>query len=194
MGVVDLALAHLTAAVLSGKKAAKIKGFVFDGHSFVQSHLAHMAIEIIHPLGALNVEYESSLNGSAEYDSKENKLFLGFVAPDSLSRRALIIHETTHALFDFKKSKMDIATSESIAYIAQCQYARANNKSTDPGVRLYSSDTNKDKVFEVGWRLAGKILEGKSLNSTDFSDMRRAVAKHPFYATKHSHDADFDGM
>ena len=194
MGIADSALSHLTAAVLNGDKAGKIKDFTFDGHSFVQSHLAHMAVEITHPDGKLTVEYLSSLNGTAEYDHEVNTLFLGFIMPDTLTKGGLIVHEATHALFDFKASNMDIATSESLSYIAQCQFVRANSSDPDPEARLYSEDENKDKVFEVGWRIAGKILGGGSIESSDVTDMKDAVSRHPYYQSKHGNDAGFDGM
>ncbi len=192
MSILDSGLGAITAAVLRGAKAAKIKQFTFEGHTFVQGHLAHMATEITHPQGALSVEYDSSLNGLAEYDSSDNTLFLGFLFPDSISKGALIVHEATHALFDFKASNMDIATSESIAYIAQCQFARAN--SSNPNIRLFSDNASKDKVFEIGWRLAGKVLNGNSFTAADITDMRNAISQHPFYSGKHSNGANFDGM
>jgi len=194
MGVFDFAATEVTVAVLNGDSAAKIVDFEFDGFQFLLSQLLHMSLEITHPHGGLTVEYNSSLNGRAEYDHDTNTLFLGFIVPDSITKGGLIVHEVTHAMFDLKQSVMDIATSESISYIVQCQFIRANYASTGPTDRVNGSTPTKDKVFEVGWRLAGQALAGTAISATDVSDMRAAVAQHPYYINKHTNAASWNGM
>lgn len=180
------------ANVLGSSRIHKMKKFTFQGHTFDPAHLAHMHYEVTQ--GALNVKLDTSQNSSAYYKAGSNTLYIKFVNADSVTRQALIVHETTHALFDFKAAKMDIATSESIAYIAQCLYARANSANSDPDARLYDEKSSKDKVFEVGWEIAGKLLNGGSLSGDDVSNMRSAVSQHPYYASKHGTTADFDGI
>jgi hypothetical protein len=189
---------YLTAAakasvayVLGSPKIGKMKKFTVSSHTFEPSHLAHMSYEARQ--GALNVAVKTSLNGSAYYKAGNNTLYVGFYVADSITKEALIVHEATHALFDFKAAKMDIATSEAISYIAQCQYARANNTDPDPESRLWDEGT-KDTVFEVGWKLAGKLLNGSSLTGSDVSEMKDAVSQHPNYAANGSVIADFDGI
>lgn len=178
--------------VLNGSGVSKLKEFTFDGHTFSPFILTQLALEIQH--GTLDVMYETKkMGGKAIYNSSENRLYVGFWAAGSISRQALIVHELTHAMFDFQARKMDVAASESIAYIAQCQYARANSDSTDPDDRLYSENEAKDKVFDVGWRIAGKILNGGSVDQTDVTDMRAAVSGHPEYATDAAASAGYDG-
>lgn len=180
------------ANVLGSQRIHKMKKFTFEGHTFDPAHLAHMYYEVTQ--GALNVKLDTSQSSSAYYKAGSNTLYIKHISANSISRQALIVHETTHALFDFKAAKMDIAASESIAYIAQCLYARANSANSDPEARLYDEKSSKDKVFEVGWEIAGKLLNGGSLSSDDVSKMRSAVSQHPYYASKHSSTADFDGI
>jgi hypothetical protein len=139
----------------------------------------------------LQMVYDPSLKHEAFYDSKENSLHLGFVAPGSISQAALVVHEMTHAVCDFQARVMDVATSESIAYIAQCQYARAN--SDNPEERLYSKNEAKDYVYATGWYIAGKILDGGAVSQEDINEMRYAIRHHPTYASNARTMAKFDG-
>lgn len=181
------------ASVLGSANLQKIQDFSFGGHMFKTSDLAHLYHEITNPAGKLNVKVNPNQKWPAFYKAKTNTLHLKFYVASDLTKEALVVHESTHAVFDFKKAKMDIGTSEAIAYIAQCQYARANSTSNDPDVRLFD-EGDDDWVFDIGWKLAGKLLGGGSLSSSDEADMKQAVKKHSFYGKDHSHTADFDGM
>ena len=190
MSYEDVVATMSTINALKSYGVSKLRQFTFHGHLFSPGDLIGMAAEIEN--GNISVKYNSKLKGSAEYDSGTNTLYLGFLSINGfITRKALVVHETTHAMYDRQSKSMDIATSESIAYIAQCQYARAN--STDPDSRLNSSDSNKDRVFEVGWDIAGKILNGGSVDSTDVSNMRQAISNHPYYVKNASSNAGFDG-
>jgi hypothetical protein len=180
-----------TMALLNGPGVSKLRSFTFDGYNFNPSNLSLMAYEIRDD--RMHVAFDARLVGKAIYNSTENTLYLGFVAPSSVSRQALIVHEVTHAVCDFQAKVMDVATSESIAYIAQCQYARANSGSDDPDARLYDEDEAKDRVFSIGWNIAGKILDGGSVSQEDINELRYAVRHHPTYASDAASSAGFDG-
>lgn len=184
-----------TVAVLNSAAISKLKPFDFQGHTFSPNFLATMAWEIQN--GYMSVVYEPKLSGKAIYNSTENRLYVGFHIADSISRQALIVHEVTHAMFDFQGRDMDVATSESISYIAQCQYARANSSSSDPDARLYSEIEAKDKVFDVAWNIAGKILGSNAkvttVNEADVSEIRQAVSGHPEYAKDAAASAGYNG-
>jgi hypothetical protein len=179
----------MTMALLNGSGVSKLKSFTFDGYNFNPSNLSLMAYEIRDD--RMHVAFDSRLVGKAIYNSTENTLYLGFVSPSSISRQALIVHEVTHAVCDFQAKNMDVATSESIAYIAQCQYARAH--SDNPEERLYSEDAAKDAVFSVGWSIAGNLLGGGSISQEDINEMRYAVRHHPKYAADATSSAGYDG-
>ncbi|NNE66314.1 MAG: hypothetical protein HKN33_07085 [Pyrinomonadaceae bacterium] len=191
MGYKSDALRLAVSTLLQGSQTAKIKSFTFGGHKLTSGQLAHMGIEATHSHGKLNIKYKPSKK--CFYKAKNNTLHFNFFWPGTLSQQALVIHESTHAVFDFKNAYMDIATSESIAFIAQCQFARANNPNSDPDVRLWD-EGDKDEVFEVGWRIAGKLLDGGSISSSDKSDMLAAVGNHPTYHDEVGDIADYDGM
>ncbi len=89
---------------------------------------------------------------------------MGFTWALDYVKNALIIHECTHAVYDVAKTKMSNATSESIAYIVQCQYLLVKN---DTGKRLTSPNKAKDKVFELAWEIAAKVQRGEKPDSTD---------------------------
>ncbi len=182
------------ASVLGSSNLLKIKDFTFGGHTFKTNDLAHMYHEVTNPLGKLNVAVDMSYTKGAYYKAKDNTLYLSFAVAGDLPKQGLIVHESTHALYDFKKAKMDIGTSEAIAYIVQCQFAKANYPAgADDDDRLWDSGDD-DWVFDIGWRIATKLLDGGSIDSSDEADMRQAVTKHSNYVTNYQNAADFDGM
>ncbi|MEP6924551.1 MAG: hypothetical protein ABI954_08805 [Pyrinomonadaceae bacterium] len=176
-------------SVLKGSDAQKMRSFVFNGKGFGPGALP--ILSNLMDLDVVKAEFDSSKSGMAEYDYGNNTLYLGFTEATSLTRKALIVHEATHACYDLLKTKMSVADSESIAYIVQCQYARAN--SSDPSQRLIGNTDAKDKVFELGWAIAGKILAGNSPTPSECNEMREAVSKHPYYMSKAAADAGFNG-
>src|SRR5687767_6756821 len=103
---------------LKESSVQKMKDFSFAGIGF-SSKVFPVLAQIIDD-GNIDVEYEGGLKGQAAYDYAKNTLVVGFVKPDSLTKKALLIHECTHAAYDCVKQKMNVQTSESIAYIAQC--------------------------------------------------------------------------
>ncbi len=179
----------MVTTLITSPEAYNLKTFTFNGKTF-NSGVFNQIKELINA-GFIKVVYEEKRAGSAEYDTGNNTLYLGFPKCFDLGQKALLIHEIVHAVFDMVKMKMSVADSESIAYIVQCMYARMNNP--DPSVRLQSSTKARDKVFETGWNLAGKIIAGQSLTFDDCNAMREAVSKHPFYMANASHDAKMNG-
>lgn len=179
------------ANILGSSEIQKVKTFTFFGKTFTSG--TFLNIKNLLESGYIKAAFDEKKSGMAEYDYATNTLYLGFKTTTELTKKALVVHEAVHAVYDMVKMKMSVADSESIAYIVQCQYARANNP--DPSQRLMSSDPAKDKVFEVGWRIAGKLLgqDSTGLTDQDYKDMRDAVSKHPFYAGKSAGDAGFNG-
>ena len=175
--------------VLLSDGTQKIKPFSFGGVGFTPQ-VFPVLVDMIKN-DKIKIEFDSQQSGRAEYDYGSNTLYLGFTSASTLSRKALIIHECVHAVYDVAAQKMSVADSESIAYIAQCQYASANNP--NPSDRLQSPDPAKDKVFELAWKLAGKILGGEKPTSAEKGELRDAVSKHPFYSGNFSHDAKMNG-
>ncbi|HEY8560960.1 MAG TPA: hypothetical protein VIL74_11355 [Pyrinomonadaceae bacterium] len=179
--------------ILAGPEIQKINSFTFYGKHFTAMTFGN--IKSLVESGFIKVAYDEKLNGQAAYDYGNNTLYLGFKNTTELTKKALVVHEAVHAVYDMVKMKMSVADSEAIAYIVQCQYARANSNSSDPNDRLFSSNKANDKVFEVGWRIAGKLLgkDSSPLTDSDYAAMREAVSQHTFYAGKAAGSAGFNG-
>lgn len=191
-----------TIAVLAGATVARMKYFTFEGHTFSPLYLAGLADDIKYDY--LKVRQDSTKDGSSGYDAWTNTIYVNFSFASSVTQKAMIVHEATHAMFDFQGKKMDIATSESLAYIAQCMYARLSGAFdlTNPDDRISAWVWNKDGeavytvndgVFKTAWRIAGKIIDGGSVDATDVSDMRNAVSGHPYYASTYTQKTNFNG-
>ena len=188
----------VTLGVLTGTGISKLKPFTFNGQVFSPDTLKALAFEIDN--GTLDILYETKKMKGAIYNSSENRLYIKYFHAGTVTRQALIVHELTHAMYDFQGRKMDVATSEAISYIVQCMYIRGNNVSTGPEDRIYADwDVDHedfeayDRVFKEGWRIAGKLLNGQPLDSEDERLMRYAVSDHPEYWMDASRNAGFDG-
>ena len=144
------------------------------------------------------VRFDTSIEPKAQYQSHPTSMLrVRFTDAFSLALQSLIIHEATHAFCDKMKFNMDVGQSESMAYIAQCQFAQL--RTIVGGNRLTEGDgdgTGDDAVFDVGWRLSGKLLAGtlRDLSPRDISDMRTAVNQHRYYKDKVDLPAVFDGV
>lgn len=178
---------------LSGQDIYTIKSFQMDS-----VHMVPVFFSTLPPLiltGEIKVKFASV----AAYNSGSDTLEFGFTTASSLSQKALILHEATHAVLDVIMAPgMKIADSEAMAYIVQCQYARANN--TVAGARLGASDTStadgkaEDKVFKIAWSIAGKILKNKSPKNGDYQKLKKAISKAPKYRTTYNDTANWDGL
>lgn len=179
-------------ATLTGAGIGKIKPFTIRSFTLLSPMFSVVGINVAARI--TNVVYDASEVGLAEYDTGSNTYHLGFTDAGSLSRKALIVHESVHAICDLLNLRtMDIGTSESSAYLAQCLYARANSTDPDPDARLFSEDEDKDRVFKVGWELAGKLLADTTPSSADYDRLRDAVNRHPYYRGKAGDNAKFNG-
>lgn len=171
----------------------QMKSFKINSHEFKPADLAGLVPQIT--MSKIHVKFDSAMSGHAEYDTGSNTFHVGFTEATSTTRKALVVHEATHALCDVQnKSTMDIGESESMAYIAQCQLGRLLKTDPDPNVRLFDTPADKDKVFEVGWAIAGTLLGGGLAGAADITRMRDAVNIHPNYMNKVGQNAKYNGV
>lgn len=192
-------------AVLSGGGVKKMKYFKFDNLMFSPIYLAGLADEIRYDY--LHIKHDVTKDGSSGYDAYTNTIYLNFPVAVTIENQGMIVHEATHAMFDFQGKKMDVATSESLAYIAQCMYVRLNTTfdPNDPEDRLASRDkdgkkTIRDGVFDWGWYIAGKIIAANStptaiysVTETDIKGMKDAVVAHPWYSAIAYNQTNYNG-
>jgi hypothetical protein len=176
-------------AVLNSPDANKVKTFLFGGNAFSSGFFAHVAGVI--DKGFVHVKYDESQKGKAEYDISSNTILLGFWQNPNIVKKALLLHEATHVFYDLISQKMPLVTSEGIAYIVQCQYLRVNSPAD---VKRIQGTETSDKVFEVAWNIAGKILANEGVSPEDESELRLAISKNPLYASKAAGDAGFNGL
>jgi len=180
-------------AVLMLPSIFQMKSFKINAHEFKPADLAALVPQIA--MDKIHVKFENSMSGHAEYDTGTNTFHVGFTEVTSVTRKALVVHEATHALCDFQnKSTMDIGESESMAYVSQCQLGRLLKTDPDPNVRLFDTPADKDKVFEVGWAIAGTLLGGGLAGAADVARMRDAVNIHPNYKNKVGQNAKYNGV
>ena len=202
MSIFDCVPAIATINVLTDSTVSKMKYFTFEGHTFSPLYLAGLAEDIKY--NYLKV----STSSEPYYSAVKNTIYLNFPTPKNAGQRAMIVHEATHAMFDFQGRKMDVATSESLSFIAQCMYARLSGafNLNDPEDRLSSWDWDangdayylpNDAVFKKGWEIAASILAGGvnifAVSGRDVTEMRSAVAAHPNYKSNHLDKTDFNG-
>ncbi len=192
MGADDLWAKLAIASVLIGPELSKIKPFTIKGHVTAANFFATVVAKM--QLGYIDAKSLTGSGGKAYYNSTEGCFYLDLDGGLTLAKKALIVHEATHALSDIVWKIMDIGTSESIAYVAQCQFARANNPDPDPEVRLYGDTAAEDKVFECGWHIAGKLLAGDTPTESDYKNLYDAVDNHPYYKGQAAKPAGYDGV
>ncbi|MBM3619117.1 MAG: hypothetical protein FJX20_00365 [Alphaproteobacteria bacterium] len=153
----------------------------------------------------INVKFESAPKGTRDgaavafYDSVEDALFVNFTDAFSISLQGLVIHEAVHALCDKNKAKMDIGTSESMAYIVQChfQMLRAGWGAPRPGAGARDGKDPWDVVFAQGTEIAERLESGfetGELSAFSYQPMRKAVNLHPNYKDKISQPAIYNGF
>lgn len=165
--------------VLLSERTKKIKPFTYGAYNFDPSSFDMLAGNMLY-WQTPRVVHVPGARKEAGYNSDIEAFFFGFKSPQGRSQKALVIHEATHAIQDMQSAVMNIADSEVIAYITQCQYARVDSQ--DGLNRLYSDDAAKDKVFVLGWHIASKLQTNQTPTQEDYNELRAAVCASPMYA------------
>jgi hypothetical protein len=196
-----------TFKVLVGAGVKKMKYFKFDGFMFSPLYLGGLADDIKH--GYLSVEKTNYKYNY--YNAIKNTIYLNFTYASTVPQEAMIVHEATHTMFDFQGKPMTVATSESLAYIAQCMYVQLNRNCNpnDPDDRLGDweekdngewVETDKDGVYKKGWDIAKKIIaagltdEIYVVNQNDVDEMKKKVEQNPNYTSIASTITDYNGF
>ena len=192
MGFIQTQLSQLVKTVLMSGETKKIKMFTVSGQSlaavFYQALAAKMSM-----FDSMTVEHNPALGTQAEYDSKDNVMYLGFtsISYDDTERKGVIIHEATHAVSDMTKMSISLADSEVMAYVAQCQFMLAN--SGDYG--MTGNTKTQTAIFAAAWTAARKIQNNVIPTEADYKAVRDAVCADDKYGMKAlSQVADFNGL
>jgi hypothetical protein len=128
----------------------------------------------------------SSSGGAYQY---QRDLFeFRFSRAKSVNEKALVVHESVHAAQDIKGRPIKLTIAEAASYLAQMVYARSI---------LHSKPAfgPRDRVFEIAWDLAEKVLNNKPLSVADQYRLRNAVHANPTYSGhQHGEEHKFDGL
>ena len=139
----------------------------------VQEAIAAGHIEVRHAPRASSSSYFS--------EDEQDRIVLKRTETDTVVRRAMIVHEATHAGCDLRRWDMTVGDSEAIAYLAQCIYARAQTENP-VDVRLMSANPHGDDVFYQAWDMAGDVLDRGVNRWTEEADhLLFLVEGHPWY-------------
>jgi hypothetical protein len=162
--------------VLLSSQVDKIKPFSIGG--FTLSPCYYRGLAGFMMLGSPTVVYDYTYSGEAEYRPGSNKLIIGFESIGYNENRGIIIHEATHAVCDMLKIKMIRGDAEAMAYIAQCQFMRANFGDwglTDP-------DPIINEIFRKAWILGNMILDGETPSVFDYANLVQTISTHSDYS------------
>lgn len=192
MATDDELVKDMVVNVLSSADVYKVKHFKM-GSIYLHPVLFTQLLTLIQ-FGKVKFKFVAAASGGV-YESGTNTFEFGYTTASTLSQKALILHEATHALLDMMIAPgMKVEDSEAMAYIVQCQYARANN--TVAGTRL--EGTNKqdplDKIFSRAWKIAKKISTNRNPKEADYKKLKEAISKHPKYQSKYTDPVTWDGI
>jgi hypothetical protein len=139
------------------------------------------------------VTYDETVIPSSYYSDLDTMCF-GFTTAESTPRRAMVVHESTHAICDLRHWDMTVADSEGMAYLAQCIYGRALTEHPEE-VRLESAAGGiRDDVFDLAWDMAGRVLDFGVRHFYDDEDqLRFLIEGHPWYEETAAEMAGYHG-
>jgi len=190
----------LTASVvktLFSEELQKIKHFQYGPHLIAPAHFVVLATRI-HFFGTIAIKHSSTQSSPGQYLSDKNELWFNFKKAETLPERAVVVHEATHAILDMNKAYLSVGDTETMAYVAQCQYARANNEEQGNRLEMRDHEGNlipeEDDVFRFGWDIAGTLLSGGTPSQADYQQLKNAVIGHPNYSENYAMQAKNDGI
>ena len=152
--------------------------------------------------GAIHVE--PGTNKYAEYINKSDTLRTqkGELTPGDFERRAVLLHECTHAIIDMDRVKVRRLVGEAAGYLAQFTYLSLVDPSRpmppigrdmDPDDRLAYEAMNLVNMLHLG-DTAGAV---KEISEDDINSFADEIFDHPLYAARiktKSEMVDSDGV
>jgi hypothetical protein len=127
----------------------------------------------------------------AVYRYTHNQFRLGFTSlGGSADRKALILHEATHAIFDINATRMKEKQSEAAAYIAQCMYFYFLNEAAIRGGATPTFSGNA--ILTAAWPIAVGAISTPQIADTALAPLFTAIANDRQYNAEA--DVVFDGV
>lgn len=175
-------------SVLRSGGIDKIKPFTAYGQTIFPIYYKSLAAR----LGMFDsIKVVQSTGGNVEYTPADNKMVIGFAPTHETHKKALVIHEATHAVCDMIRMPVNNDVGEVLAYVAQCQYYKANAGNydlADPG------DPDITEVLRLAGAIAWNILNGGTPTANDFDALRLKIAAHADYSRYAAVSAGFNGI
>lgn len=155
--------------------------FVMGGYEFRPN--LYQLVRAAVASGRIDVNANPRRTSRAYYDSSTNDFLFGYSCVDSDTKRALIIHEATHAGCDLRSFRgMAIDVSEGAAYTAQCIFMRLKlGPQRSRTSRLRGTTSATDRVFATAWEIAGSLIQNGFAHRDDVQELRRRVMRTPAY-------------
>ena len=192
----DATAMRLTVHTVLGEPA--IKKISFDHAGFAVRPSSFAEVDKALASGRISIAVVRKLSSTGVYDVTLNRLEFKSPGANTLRRRALIVHECVHAWFDLSTAKnMKVKTSEAMAFLAQCIFARTNAPDPkDEDWRLYEDDNPAlDAVFAQAWLMAGDVvLRGRNPSGAAFTTLEDLIAATKAYRREANHLAKWDGV
>jgi hypothetical protein len=191
MSVEDDNLKATIIAVLGGAEMKAVRPFTIKGQLIAYNHYSLVATHI--QKGDIKIKHFPDEPETAYYEPGTDTFYVDGNGVIDCHRKALIVHEATHAINDIAFINMDIATSEALSYVAQAQYMRAN--SGKGSTRQLHGDTDEqDKVFELAWSIATTLAINKTPSEAEYDALRAAINLAPKYLGTGADPTNFNGV
>lgn len=172
----------------------------FEINGFGVSPFDYQRVRRLIQEGEIVVAHNASLAQNAAYAPVTDSIYLGKRADRTPAALSVIIHEATHAAFDAGAVKINDATSEMIAYVAQMLFIMTRDPKAEPPI--YDLPAERD-IFLPAWRVAKRIRAKQQSHpepvysttaGQDQLAMIKALVAHPTYRDQFAcADAYYDG-
>jgi hypothetical protein len=175
-------------SVLRSGGVDKIKPFTAYGQSIFPIYYKSLAARLSM---FDSIQVVQTTDGNVEYIPADNKMIIGFPPTHEPHKKALVIHEATHAVCDMIKMPVNNDVGEVLAYVAQCQYYKANAGNIDLGD---DRDSDITEVLRLAGAIAWNILNGGTPSAGDYDALRVKIAAHADYSQYAAVSAGFNGI
>jgi hypothetical protein len=133
-------------------------------------------------IGAIHVPALGAANARYEY-TPNNRFKLGYTAlGGSADRKALLLHEATHAIYDLNSTQMKQKESEAGAYIAQCMFFYYLNEAALQGGA--TPTFSGQPILTAAWPIAMAARTTPGIPEASLAPLYTAIAND------HSYDAE----
>jgi hypothetical protein len=118
---------------------------------------------------------------AAFYDGGYDAMFTGFCTLDTIGRKAVLVHEATHAANDMKRrSTMLHVDDEAAGYVAQAMYIRGTGVRAP--IRLTSPTAVIDDIYKASFDVADAIFGGIGHPVDLLDTLRDKILANPNYS------------